>query len=70
MRSEFSVRACHILCRARNMPSLDLVMKIMNKFPDINPEWLVMGNGQMIKSTQIDLFEEETMVEQTKTEPF
>ncbi len=57
----------HIMS-GRNLPSLDLVMKIMNKFPDINPEWLVMGNGQMMKSTQIDLFEE-TNIEEKKTEP-
>jgi transcriptional regulator with XRE-family HTH domain len=58
----------HIMS-GRNMPSLDLVMKIMNKYPDINPEWLVMGVGQMMKSNQIDLFEEESSIEQKKTEP-
>jgi transcriptional regulator with XRE-family HTH domain len=58
----------HIMS-GRNLPSLDLVMKIMNKFPDINPEWLVMGNGQMMKSTQIDLFEENSTTEEKKTEP-
>jgi hypothetical protein len=53
----------------RNLPSLDLVMKIMNKFPDINPEWLVMGIGQMMKSNQIDLFETDSTIEEKKTEP-
>jgi transcriptional regulator with XRE-family HTH domain len=58
----------HIMS-GRNLPSLDLVMKIMNKFPDINPEWLVMGIGQMMKSTQIDLFEESQTNEEKKAEP-
>lgn len=58
----------HIMS-GRNLPSLDLVMKIMNKFPDINPEWLMMGIGQMMKSTQIDLFEEGPGIEENKTEP-
>lgn len=47
----------HIMS-GRNLPSLDLVTKIMNRFPDINPEWLLMGIGQMIKTTQIDLFDQ------------
>jgi transcriptional regulator with XRE-family HTH domain len=57
----------HIMS-GRNLPSLDLVMKIMSKFPDLNPEWLVMGIGQMMKSTQIDLFEQNSESEEKKIE--
>ncbi|MBN2174540.1 MAG: helix-turn-helix transcriptional regulator [Bacteroidales bacterium] len=38
----------HILS-GRNKPSLDLVSKILNKFPDISTDWLLFGQGQMIK---------------------
>lgn len=48
----------HIMS-GRNYPSLDLVMKIINQFPDINPEWLLMGVGHMIKSTQMGLFDQQ-----------
>jgi transcriptional regulator with XRE-family HTH domain len=57
----------HIMS-GRNLPSLDLVTKVMNKFPDINPEWLLMGIGQMIKSKQIDLFEVVHETGEMKTE--
>jgi transcriptional regulator with XRE-family HTH domain len=57
----------HIMS-GRNLPSLDLITKIMNKFPDINPDWLLMGNGQMIKSKQIDLFDSIPLVEEMKPE--
>ncbi len=38
----------HILS-GRNNPSLDLVMKIIKKFPEIDIEWLLTGKGQMLK---------------------
>ncbi|MDR2979140.1 MAG: helix-turn-helix domain-containing protein [Bacteroidales bacterium] len=44
----------------RNQPSLDVTKKILNTVKEINPEWLVMGNGEMFKSkvasSQYDLF--------------
>ena len=39
----------HILS-GRNKPSLDLILKILNKFPEINTDWLILGNGEMIKN--------------------
>ncbi|MCL2416779.1 MAG: helix-turn-helix domain-containing protein [Bacteroidales bacterium] len=36
----------HILAR-RNKPSLDFVMKLLNRFPEINAEWLLTGKSQM-----------------------
>lgn len=38
----------HILAR-RNNPSLDFVMKTLNRFPEICSEWLLTGKGQMLK---------------------
>ncbi len=57
----------HIMS-GRNLPSLDLITKIINKFPDINSEWLLMGMGQMIKSKQIDLFDASLIVDENKLE--
>jgi transcriptional regulator with XRE-family HTH domain len=38
----------HIMS-GRNKPSLDLVMKILRKFPEIRSEWLLNGQGTMTK---------------------
>ncbi|MDO4881637.1 MAG: helix-turn-helix domain-containing protein [Capnocytophaga sp.] len=35
----------HILSQ-RNKPSLDLVLKITEKFSEVNLEWLVLGKGE------------------------
>jgi len=45
----------HILS-GRNNPSLDIVQKILNKYPNINSAWLLTGRGKM---KQLDLFESE-----------
>ncbi|MCL2027920.1 MAG: helix-turn-helix domain-containing protein [Bacteroidales bacterium] len=37
----------HILAR-RNNPSLDFVTKVLNRFPEINAEWLISGKNQML----------------------
>ena len=36
----------HILS-GRNNPSLDFVMKVMRRYPDININWLMFGKGEM-----------------------
>lgn len=33
----------------RNQPSLDIVKKILKAFPEIQPEWLIMGMGNMLR---------------------
>jgi transcriptional regulator with XRE-family HTH domain len=43
----------HILS-GRNNPSLELVQKILKRFPDINIEWIMNGKGSMYSSP--DLF--------------
>ena len=37
----------HILS-GRNNPSLDLVTKILNRFPEIDSNWLVLGKGSLV----------------------
>ncbi|MBN2614103.1 MAG: helix-turn-helix transcriptional regulator [Bacteroidales bacterium] len=37
----------HVLS-GRNRPSLDFVIKIKSEFPEINLDWVTMGNGPMI----------------------
>jgi len=39
----------HILS-GRNKPSYDFIVKIMESFPSLSPEWLLRGKGMMYKS--------------------
>ena len=36
----------HIL-NERNKPSLDVMKKILNRYPNINAEWLILGHGSI-----------------------
>ena len=38
----------HIL-NGRNKPSLEVAQKILNAFPTINPDWLILGVGAMYR---------------------
>ena len=38
----------------RNLPSLELVRKILTTFPDISTEWLIMNVGNMLSSANED----------------
>jgi transcriptional regulator with XRE-family HTH domain len=46
----------HILSE-RNKPSLEFIQKLMEKFPEINIEWLLKGKGNMLGQHK-DLFSE------------
>jgi transcriptional regulator with XRE-family HTH domain len=50
----------HILS-GRNKPSLELIQKVLQRFPEINSDWLVQGIGPMKKEfldpNQISLFD-------------
>lgn len=37
------------LSSGRNNPSIDLITKILNRFPGISAEWLLQGKGKMYK---------------------
>jgi len=41
----------HIL-NGRNNPSLDFIVKTLQQFPRVNPEWLLLGQGQMYRDDQ------------------
>ncbi len=47
----------HIMS-GRNNASLDVVQRILNTFPDIAPDWLLFGKGEMMRSDSVqpDLF--------------
>ncbi len=47
----------HILS-GRNKPSLDVLNKILVSFPDVSGDWLITGNGDMLK-TKRDVSEKE-----------
>lgn len=40
----------HILS-GRNKPSFDFVQKILRRFPNINPDWLLLDSGPMYRDT-------------------
>lgn len=37
----------------RNMPSLDLVSKTLQAFPDISSDWLLFGQGEMFRAEEV-----------------
>lgn len=41
----------HIIS-GRNKPSLDFIQKILTKFPDIDPDWLISGIGEMYRTEE------------------
>lgn len=43
----------HILS-GRNKPSADFIIKLLSTFPDVNPEWFIMGAGSMVRNGQIE----------------
>ncbi len=48
----------HIIS-GRNKPSLELISKIADCFPEINLDWLIKGKGSMLQ-TQTSLFDYDT----------
>lgn len=42
----------HILSE-RNKPSLEFIQKILRKYPEISPEWLISGKGAMLKNPEL-----------------
>ncbi|MDR2809919.1 MAG: helix-turn-helix transcriptional regulator [Tannerellaceae bacterium] len=61
------------IAKARNEPSLDVVKKILQKYPYIDPDWLLSGKGNMVRSktesiaVQPDLFSDNIPHTPTKT---
>ena len=58
----------HILS-GRNKPGFDFIQEILKKFGNISPEWLILGRGEMYKTTDniIDDNRESTIRESINT---
>lgn len=41
------------LLSGRNNPSLDFIQKVLTRYPDIEPDWLLFGKGSMYRSSNI-----------------
>lgn len=53
----------HILS-GRNNPSLDFVVKMLEKYPYLSTEWLLFGKGTMYKDSQMQsLFDEASLID-------
>lgn len=54
----------------RNHPSLDVVKKILKTFPELNSDWLLMGDGEMLAGAsspkQFSLFNESEISDEEK----
>ncbi len=59
--SEIGIAASslHHIVSGRNNPSLEVIQKILKRFPNINAEWLINGNGKPYNTeiSQGELFE-------------
>lgn len=42
------------LLSGRNNPGLDFLQKVLVKFPHINPDWLLLGQGAMYRNAKSD----------------
>jgi transcriptional regulator with XRE-family HTH domain len=50
----------HILS-GRNNPSLDIITKILNRFSDVDSNWLVLGKGSLVQKSEGKLIEEKNI---------
>lgn len=68
----------HIIS-GRNKPGMDFIVKCLNAFPDINPDWFVLGKGPIYRTreesentgkinSKLDLHDMEKMDEQDTAE--
>lgn len=55
----------HIIS-GRNNPSLDVMLKILHRYPQLNPDWLLFGKGEMLRSSDSSV---EQVEDQAKTPP-
>lgn len=47
----------HIM-NGRNKPGLDFITKLLGHFPEVNPDWLILGKGSMVKKQELSMVEE------------
>lgn len=57
----------HIL-KGRNNPSLDFVKKVLTAYPEISPDWLLFGNGEMLRASESPKVPENKVIEKNVEE--
>lgn len=57
----------HILS-GRNNPSLDFVLKVLNRYPDLSSEWLLFGRGEMFRDTDLSINAESDILSSNERE--
>lgn len=40
------------LLSGRNKPNFDFIVKLLERFPEINPDWFILGKGDMFRVSQ------------------
>lgn len=60
----------HIV-NGRNNPSLDVILKILTIYKDVNPEWLLFGSGEMYRKDNNEnlIFNTEKIIDDTIVTP-
>lgn len=38
------------LLSGRNNPNSEFIIKLLNRFPDVNPDWFLLGKGSMMRT--------------------
>lgn len=56
----------HILS-GRNKPSFELLQKMLRRFPELNPDWLLLDQGDMFRPNDDDLRQPSAASPQTAT---
>lgn len=51
-RLEINPAAISHILSGRNKPGFELLQKILRKFPQINPDWLLLDDTQMYRTTR------------------
>jgi transcriptional regulator with XRE-family HTH domain len=49
----------------RNKPSLAFVQKLLEKFPELNPDWLLLNKGSMLRSDDNQVVVEKHFIDST-----
>jgi transcriptional regulator with XRE-family HTH domain len=52
------------LMSGRNKPSLDLIQKTLQRFPEVSSEWLLFGKGEMVR--ELNLFETQSRLDEIR----
>lgn len=47
---ETSIGASHPFVTTDSVPNGKVIKNILERFPDLNPDWLILGNGSMLRT--------------------